>query len=681
MGKSTYSAFALAVSLLVWGAGGPSTPAQAQSPSMSSPAVAPVDETHAAQQSMSTTALDPIIVTASKFEEPLSQVSNAVTVVTQEDIARRQTTDLFDQLREVPGFSFSQTGSRGATTSLFTRGGESDHNMILIDGVKVNRAGGSFKFGDMTTLGIGRIEVVRGPQSALYGSDAMSTVIQLLTPRGQGPARGTLSFRAGNPDTFEERLSISGGTELYGYNVAVGRVDSGGILPINNDYGSTTVASRFDLDPSDDLQLTTTLRYIDSRFRVATSSGDILDRQGNGLDPQATSDNRRIILGPRVTYQPTAWWRHNLQLGMLYEWFTYRDPENGGVDCRDDDTATWNDCDGLGSLTINSEHRLSADYSSDFFLPVMLGVVPTFTLGGYVEDEHYNQKNGPSGSRNAQAFYSQLHLAWQETLFVTSGFRLDDAVTYGAHVSPRVSVALILPGLDTKLRGGYSQGIKAASFSQNIDTAFSRGDPDLEAEQSKSWEIGIDQPFALGTFDTQVSLTYFSTEYKNLIAYTFAPVPAPNYVNVHRARSRGLEVETSALLPYGFSVRGSYTYLETKVLANAGNDGFGSFRQGGPLVRRPKHVASFTLNYADERLNANFHLYIKGNVTERSGTLHDGYERADVALSYLLFEDRWGIRSLTLEGKVMNLFDADYQEVLYFSSAETTFMTGFRAEF
>ena len=95
---------------------------------------------------------------------------------------------------------------------------------------------------------MGRIEVVRGPQSALYGSDAMSSVIQLLTPRGQGPARATLGFRAGNPDTFEERFSLSGGTALYGYNVAVGRVDSGGILPINNDYGSTTVASRFDLD-------------------------------------------------------------------------------------------------------------------------------------------------------------------------------------------------------------------------------------------------------------------------------------------------------------------------------------------------------------------------------------------------------------------------------------------------
>ncbi len=668
MEKSIYAATVLTVSLLVWGAGGPSMSAQAEEP-------------HAARQTVPATALDPIIVTASKLEERFSRTPNAVTVVTQEDMARRQTTDLFDQLREVPGFSFSQTGSRGATTSLFTRGGEADHNMILIDGVKVNRAGGSFRFGDMTTLGIGRIEVVRGPQSALYGSDAMSTVIQLLTPRGQGPARGTLGFRAGNPDTFEERLSIFGGTERYGYNVAVGRADSGGILPINNDYGSTTIVSRFDLDPSEDLQLATTLRYIDSRFHVATSSGDILDRQRNGLDPQATSDNRRIILGPRVTYQPTSWWRHNLQLGLLYEWFTYRDPENAGVDCRDDDTATWNDCDGMGSLTINREYRLSADYSSDFFLPVVFGVAPTFTLGGYGEDEHYQQQNGPSGSRNAQAFYSQLHLAWQETLFVTSGFRLDDAVTYGTHVSPRVSAALILPGLDTKLRGGYSRGIKAASFSQTVDTAFSRGNSDLEAERSKSWEIGIDQPFTLGRFNAQVSLTYFSTEYTNLIAYTSVPAPAPNYVNVHRARSQGLEVGTSAILPYGFSVRGSYTYLETKVLANAGNDGFGSFRQGGPLVRRPKHLASFTLNYAGERLNANFHLYIKGNVTERRGALHDGYERADLALSYLLFEGRWGLRALTLEGKVMNLFDADYQEVLYYSSAETTFMAGFRAEF
>ena len=189
MGKFSQCVVVLAAACLVWQAGGPSVSAQAQSTSESS---APADEPQRPRpRSAPTTVLDPMIVTASKLEEPLSQASNAVTVVTQQDITRRQTTDLFEQLREVPGFTFVQTGSRGATTSLFPRGGEADHNLILIDGVKVNRAGGSFKFNDVTTLGVGRIEVVRGPQSALYGSDAMSSVIQLLTPRGQGPARAT----------------------------------------------------------------------------------------------------------------------------------------------------------------------------------------------------------------------------------------------------------------------------------------------------------------------------------------------------------------------------------------------------------------------------------------------------------------------------------------------------------
>ena len=395
MGQFTHSVSVLAASLLVWGGGSPPLPAQAQSTAMSSPASPPADEARSP-----TSVLAPIVVTASKLEEPLTQVSNAVTVVTQEDMAQRQTSDLFEQLREVPGFTFVQAGSRGGVTSLFTRGGESDHNLILLDGVKVNRAGGYFNFSDVTTLGVGRIEVVSGPQSALYGSNAMSAVIQLLTPRGQGPARASLGLRAGNPDTFEERFGLSGGTAWYGYNVAVGRVDSGGILPINNDYSNTTVASRFDLDPGEGLQLTTTLRYIDSRFHVPTSGGDILDRQGSGLDPRATNDNRHLILGPRATYQPIAWWRHTLQLGLLSEWSTYRDPEDRGVDCRDDDAATWNDCDGMGSLTIGREDRLSADYSSDFFLPMTLGLTPTLTIGGSIEDEHYDQKDRPKVSRN-----------------------------------------------------------------------------------------------------------------------------------------------------------------------------------------------------------------------------------------------------------------------------------------
>lgn len=625
--------------------------------------------------------LNEVIVTATKLEEPVSHTTHAVSVITHEEIEQRQTTDVLDQLRDVPGFNIATTGSRGGTTTLQSRGGESDYNLVLIDGVKSNLAGGAFNFSGLATLGVNRIEIVRGSQSALHGSDAISSVVQLFTPRGQGAPRAYLRFRGGNHETFEEQVGVSGGTSFYGYNLAVERVDSEGILSKNSDYSNTTIASRFDLDPSDSLQLTSTLRYNDSRFHFPT--GGAGDRFGP-LDPGQYQDNRRLILGPRAVYQPSSWWRHKLQLGMLYEWRTFRDSFDGDA------------FDPFGSFVSNtSERRLSADYSSDFFLPPVRKLLPTFTLGAYVEDEHLNQKSNAAGfidrvspSRNARSFYSQLLLEWRDMLFITSGFRLDDGSTYGTHVNSRVSAAFIIPGLHTKLRGGYSEGLKAPTFVENFGTgsSFFQGNPNLDPEQSKSWEFGAEQPFELAHLAAELSLTYFSTEYKNMIAFVFQD--GPDFLNVQRARSRGLEAGARAFLSHGFSVRGSYAYLETKAL-DAGMGGGTAFVSGKSLVRRPEHVGSFTLNYSRDRLNANFHLFLKGHVTDLDFSQDftsrrvrlDGYTRVDLAVAYRLFENRWGIRALTVEGRAKNLFDEDYEEVFGFASAGATFLVGFQAEF
>lgn len=619
-----------------------------------------------------------VIVTATKTEEPVTQTSVSADVITWKQIEERQQTDVLQLLRNIPGLMIVQTGARGGATSLFTRGGESDYNMVLIDGVKVNNAGGAYDFSDLTTIDIDRIEIVRGPQSALYGSDAISSVIQLFTPRGEGAPHASFRFRGGNYNTFEEQGKVSGGTETYGYSLAFGRIDSDGFMPINNGYSNTTIASRFDWDGIPDLNLTTTVRYVDGRFHFPTeSAGDRFDP----LDPRQYQDRRRLIVGPRLVYSTFPWWQQTLQLGYVEQWSTFRDPQ---------------DTNDFGSFVGNNdEYRLSADYTSTFILPAISQIIPTFTIGGYGELEHLDQKSNFAGSvtrvdpsRNAQSFYSQLLLEWPERVFVTTGFRLDDSSTYGTHVNPRVSVAYILPWVKTKLRGGYGEGIKAPSFGETFGSGsqFDIGNPNLKPEESKSWEVGFDQPLTFAPFAVDLSLTYFSASYKNLVSYVFSLTP--NYLNIQKARAQGLEISLRTFLSEELSVGGTYTYLDTKVL-QAGEAGGTLFVRGEPLLRRPENSGSFLMNYDRDKFNVNFALTLKGHAVDRdfhadfSGqrVRVSGYTKADLALSYRVLENQWGMRSLTIESLVQNLFDQDYEEVFGFSTIGANFLLGFRAEF
>ena len=259
--------------------------------------------------------LEPIIVTATRLETPIDRFPfRCPWWKARTSSARRSRT----RSRSCATFRASpscRVGSRGGATSLFVRGGESDFNQVLIDGVRgMNPAGGLFDFSDLTTEGIDRIEIVRGPQSALYGSDAITSVVQLFTRRGDGPLGARFGFAGGEFETFEEHAGISAGTERYGYAINVGRIDTDGILDFNNRYGNTTVASRFDWSPIETLDLTTTVRFNDSRFEIP--SRDPGDRFPP-LDPNQVSERKRLVVGPRAVWNPYPWWRHALQLGLL----------------------------------------------------------------------------------------------------------------------------------------------------------------------------------------------------------------------------------------------------------------------------------------------------------------------------------------------------------------------------
>ncbi len=628
--------------------------------------------------------LEPIIVTATRLETPIDRLPVSVSVIEGEEIERQQIKDAFEILRDVPGFTIVQSGSRGGATSLFVRGGESDFNQVLIDGVRVNEPGGAFDFSDLTTDGVDHIEIVRGPQSALYGSDAVTSVVQLFTRRGDGPLSARLGFAGGEFETYEGGGGISGGTERYGYSIDVGRIDTDGILDINNRYGNTSVASRFDLSPLETLDLTTTVRYNDSRFETPSQiAGDRFPP----LDPNQASERKRLVVGPRAVWDPFPWWRHALQLGYYHDDFAFDDPADAGVD--------------FGSVRNDTtQERLSADYNSSFFLPSLAGITPTVTLGGYGETESFEQDSlllfpgfslseRADETRNAGAFYSQVILDWQERVTLIAGFRLDQASTYGTEVNPRVGLSYRLPGTETKLRTSYGTGIKNPTFFENFGrTEIGRGDEDLGPERSESWEVGFDQPLAVGDYRAEVSATYFSSDFEDLIS--FIPQIDPNAVaffNIQEAESQGVEVGLRIETPIGIGFGGSYTYLDTEVL-DAGPSGGTLFVEGEPLLRRPRHSGAFTVDYTAGRWTASFNLTVKGDSIDldfdadpggRRVSL-DGFAKADIAVAYRLIEKQLGMESLSITAKGQNVFDDDYEEVFGFSTAGANFLIGFRAE-
>jgi vitamin B12 transporter len=628
--------------------------------------------------------LGQIVVTATKTEVPLKNVAASVTVITKEEIEARQATEIPSLLREVPGLNVTQQGSRGSIVTVFPRGGNSNFNLVLIDGVKVNDAGGFYDFGDLSTENIERIEIIRGPQSALYGADAMGSVIQIFTKKGKGPPRIEASFAGGNLNTFEEKVNLSGAAGQVGYSLAVGRTDTDGSLPINNAFRETTVSGRLDYQVEKALDLNFTVRYTDSEFQFPTGvAGDRFEP----LDPNQSSDRQRLVLSGKASHSLTPWWQQTFQIGWYQQDFAFDD--------RFDPC-----CDFSTLQSRNEEQRFSLDYFWNLAAPTVLGISNLVTAGFAYEWQGFDQRtvitdtdfpfsSSNSDSRDNKAFYLQNQLEWQKRLFLTAGFRVDDNSTFGTEVTPRVSAAYVIPVTETKIRGSYGEGIKEPTFIDIFGdgSEFSRGNVNLKPEHSRSWEIGLDQSVLMGVAD--LSATYFHQRFEDLITAVFVPDPPSGFFraeNLRSASAEGVEVAARMRPGFGLTVSGTYTFLETKVLDDGGVESV-AVQEGKPLIRRPKHSGSLIIDHVWNRLHSNLTATFVGDrpdaffdpVTFQSQRVTaKGYATVDVTASYRLLKDRYHLRELTAFGKILNLFDEKYEQIFGFSAPGITFLLGLK---
>nr|MDQ3315515.1 TonB-dependent receptor plug domain-containing protein [Verrucomicrobiota bacterium] len=255
--------------------------------------------------------IEEIVVTATRLAIPADQSPATVSVVTAQEIEQRQIRRVADALREVPGVSIVQTGAPGQLTSVFTRGLRSEHTQVLLDGIPVNQGlQGAFNFSDLTVDNIDRIEVVRGPQSTLYGPRALAGVIQIFTKQGSGAPTGSISAEAGSFGTFRESFSSSGATKQLDYSLGLSRLDTENDRP-NNEYRLSNGIANIGWSPNEQLRVSSLFTY---SLADTGNPNSIFDPK-----PRDNFLTERWLIGPHLELKPLAWWEHKLILSYDHE--------------------------------------------------------------------------------------------------------------------------------------------------------------------------------------------------------------------------------------------------------------------------------------------------------------------------------------------------------------------------
>jgi vitamin B12 transporter len=651
----------------------PPTPAPATpAPPPPAPATTPPPTTTPANP------LDPVVVTATKTETPVGQTGSSVSVITREQIEQRQAMDVLQMLREVPGVSLIQSGSRGGTTNIFVRGGNSNMNLMLIDGMKVNQGGGAFDFANITSVGVGRIEMVRGPQSALYGADAMTSVIQLFTPRGEGPFSAWASLVGGNYSTYEALLGASWGNRQVGVFVEYGHAYTGGILDVNSSYRNDTVAARLDVSPIPELDVTLTARYIASRVGIPTEgAGDRFEM----LDPHQSQEDERFVGTVGVKYRQTPWLEHRVMFGANLTGSVFRDQL--------DDIPTDAFVAPEGNKTTSHENRILVDYNVALTPPKVWDTTAVVVVGGTYEYQNFTQRLHPVGDpnrtndfRDTKSAYGQIQLGWRDSIFLTAGGRYDDSTAYGTELTPRVSGAAVIPVILTRVHGAWGTGIKEPSFFEEFGGFGIPGNPDIQAEKSWSWEAGVSQPI----FNVvEIGATYFENRFRDMLAFVSF---TEGSTNIPAAKTSGVEAVVVLRPIKGWTATGTYTYLMTEVTDDGGLVGQNTFVKGEPLLRRPRHSGSVSVGYTGNRVSAVASLYVKGQSIDRDFSSPDarrvtlpGYDKLDLSFAVILFKNVIGLKEITWKTRMQNLINEQYEEVFGFSSARISAVTGFEVRY
>jgi outer membrane cobalamin receptor len=646
-----------------------------------------------------------LVVSASQIDQPLSRVADTVTVIDGAEINARQLSFVADALASVPGLTIARNGGPGTLTSVFPRGGESDFTLVLVDGIRANAFGGGVDLSQVPLGDVERIEVVRGPQSALYGSDAIGGVVQIITRSG-GPPSATGRVEGGGRGTRRAAGATTG--ELGGWKWQAGAdyfADDGftGIAPALSErqrVEGPASGERVSNDDAEERQAWVGGGYRSPRGTDVHGVFRYVDTDRGAPGPYGSDPADRFAGVDRISRGKTG--RKSGGLRLVHPWggASSRVRQRVEFDSADFDLtfkSAFNPLDPSRSETRRSHGRVQTDAVLDAGISVSAGLEwireeasSTFITAGAAAVPVKRRVLGTFGEARwnghervtVQAGVRAEHIRRAPLAANPSAFSPRPAFTEDSIVSinPKVSAAWRVRGdarAWTRLRASAGTGIRPPDA---FEIAFT-DNPALKPERSKSVEVGVTQALAGGLLT--LDATTFFNEYDDLIISVgqLSDISRYRTDNISNARARGLELSAAWRGGASTHVRAAYTFLDAEIRAvDRTSQAPPPFHVGDRLLRRPTHQGSVDVSWTRDRITTFASLVARGVTLDAepafgpSGGLFENPARAVVDLggSYRV------VRGIEIYARVLNLFDKTYEEVLGFPAPGRTAFAGVR---
>lgn len=609
--------------------------------------------------------MNEVVISATKTLSNSVELANSISVIDSEQISNSNSNNVFDVLRNETGISFTRQGGNGTLSNIYIRGANSSHTLVLIDGVEVNLTndpGGLYDFSALPIDNIDRIEVLRGPQSTLYGSDALAGVINIITKKGNDSPRFSLLTEGGSYNSYKAQLGVNGSLQELTYSVALSRTGSDGFSNALEKYGNTekdgytfnNLSSIIGYNINENTQVNFYTRFTKSKSDYDQFGGvfgddptyvfnqEELSLRGEGkiklFDGRL---NQKIGLSffrnlRKYSYDTSAsniFYSHSLYDGRKYK-----------LDWQNDFQLN------ESNLFISGVDFEYEEMSSEYFflnyvgLPDYASIFPlrnSKTISSYIQD--------------------QLNLG--NMFFASAGIRYDHHNQFGSQITYRFAPAFLITGTSTKIKATVGTGFKAPSLFNLYDPTY--GNENLKPEKSFGWDVGAEQFLSKENFS--IGVTYFDNKFSDMFGFDNVTFQT---ININKVETNGVEVFTKVILFDYLTLKANYTF--TKAVDKSEN----TPDYCKKLLRRPENKIGLLIDYSFiEKANLNAELIWVGSredfdFSNFTRVEMKNYLLANFAAHYNLFN------FLRLNIRIENLLDTDYEEVFGYGTAGLSFYGG-----